>query len=257
MKKIALICATMAIAFALTSCETMDNIKNLFSDSKESGDSQTNGSASVKEPRYTKDKIDESVWDLSKLDTARNVDYMYEVEKNVVLEMNMARTNPKKYAELYIEPRIKKFNGKIYGGNLMTNEGAAVVKECVNFMNTQKALPAFQPSKGLTQAAKDHSSTQSLTNEIGHAGTDGSSPFERMERYGSYMTAGENIDYGCSSAREIVCSLLIDDGVSSRGHRKNIMNKAFTTVGVGYADKHKAFNYMCVIDFSGKFEDKE
>ena len=261
MKTKSIFAITIAAALVLTSCETMDSIAELFSGggsvSQQSNGSQADSPSSAKEPRYTKDKIDESVWDLSKLDTARNVDYMYEVEKNVILEMNMARSNPKKYAELYIEPRTKRFSGNIYNGKLMTQEGAAVVKECVSFMNAQRALPVLKPSKGLTQAAKDHSSTQSLTNEVGHGGTDGSDPFERMQRYGSFMTAGENIDYGCSSAREIVVSLLIDDGVKSRGHRKNIMNKNFTTAGVGYADKHKAFNYMCVIDYSGEYKEKE
>jgi len=131
------------------------------------------------------------------------------------------------------------------------------VTECVKVMNAQQPLAPFQPSKGLTRAAKDHSSTQSLTNQVGHAGTDGSSPFDRIKRYGSYMTAGENIDYGCSSAREIVVSLLVDDGVESRGHRKNIMNKNYTTVGVGYADAHKVYRCMCVIDFTGKFDEKK
>ena len=209
------------------------------------------------EPKYTKDQVDASVWDLSKLDTARNADYMFEVEKNVILEMNMARSNPKKYAELYIEPRLKKFNGTLYDRCLRTKEGAAAVTECVKVMNAQQPLAPFQPSKGLTRAAKDHSSTQSLTNQVGHAGTDGSSPFDRIKRYGSYMTAGENIDYGCSSAREIVVSLLVDDGVESRGHRKNIMNKNYTTVGVGYADAHKVYRCMCVIDFTGKFDEKK
>lgn len=264
MKRNSIIKKTTVLVFAallFASCETMDGLKNLFSGSnsntKNISQSQNEDSAKTKEPRYTKDKIDETVWNLEKLDTARNADYMFEVEKNVILEMNMARTNPKKYAELYIAPRAKKFSGKIYNGNLMTQEGVAAVNECVKVLNAQKALSVLKPSKGLTQAAKDHSSTQSLTNQVGHAGTDGSSPFERMERYGSFMTAGENIDYGCSSAREIVVSLLIDDGVSSRGHRKNIMNSKFTTAGIGYADKHKAFGYMCVIDFTGTFEEKE
>lgn len=221
--------------------------------SKEKADSST---AKIKQPRYTKDKIDTTVWDLSVLDTARNVDYMFEVEKNIILEMNMARSNPKKYAEMYIQPRTKRFSGNLYNDYIMTNEGVAVVNECVKFMNAQKPLAIFIPSKGLTQAAKDHSSTQCLTDKTGHEGTDGSNPFERIKRYGSYTTAGENVDYGATSAREIVISFLIDDGVKSRGHRKNIMSKSFTTVGVGYADKHKTYGAECVIDFAGGYEEK-
>lgn len=208
-------------------------------------------------PKYTREDIDTEIWDLSILDTARDVDYMDEIEKDIVLEMNMARTNPKKYSELYIEPRTKKFNGKIYGGSLQTFEGVAVVNECVKFMNSQKPLQTLAPSKGLTRAAKDHAETQSLTDEIGHNSTDGADPFTRMKRYGSYRTAGENISYGSKTAREIVVSLLIDDGVKSRGHRKNIMSKDFKTTGIGFAAQHKKYGCECVLDFADDFIEKE
>lgn len=208
-------------------------------------------------PKYTREDIDAEIWDLSILDTARDVDYMDEIEKDIVLEMNMARTNPKKYSELYIEPRTKKFNGTIYGGSLQTFEGVAVVNECVKFMNSRKPLQTLAPSKGLTRAAKDHAETQSLTDEIGHNSTDGADPFTRMKRYGSYRTAGENISYGSKTAREIVVSLLIDDGVKSRGHRKNIMSKDFKTTGIGFAAQHKKYGCECVLDFADDFIEKE
>lgn len=58
----------------------------------------------------------------------------------------------------------------------------------------------------------------------GHYGTDGSSPFDRMDRYGKFSgSAGENIAYGHSSCgAQIVAQLHIDDGVPNRGHRENI-----------------------------------
>ncbi|MBQ0050607.1 MAG: CAP domain-containing protein [Treponema sp.] len=239
----------------LASCESLDNLVSQIVPSNSSN--STSDSVKIKQPRYTKDKVDSTIWDLSVLDTARNVEYLFEVEKNVILEMNMARSNPKKYAEMYIQPRTKRFNGNLYNDYFMTNEGVAVVNECIKFMNNQKPLPILNPSKGLSQAAKDHASTQCLTDQTGHTGTDGSDPFVRMKRYGTYTTAGENIAYGTTSAREIVVQLLIDDGVKSRGHRKNIMNKSFTTSGVGYADKHKTYGSECVITYSGTFTEKE
>lgn len=254
MKKSVIILVGILMLFS--SCETLDNLTSQLFQTGDSEKISDSGEVKVKQPRYTKDKIDTTIWDLSILDTARDVDYMFEVEKNVVLEMNMVRSNPKKYAEMYIEPRTKRFSGNIYNGNLMTNEGVSVVNECIKFMSSQKSLPILKPSKGLTQAAKDHSTTQSLTDKTGHDGTDGSDPFERMKRYGTFSTAGENIDYGATSAREIVVSLLIDDGVKSRGHRKNIMNKSFLTVGVGYADKHKKYGAECVIDYAGTYQEK-
>ncbi len=219
------------------------------------------------QPKYAKDAVDKSVWDLSKLDTARNVSYMYEIEKDVILEMNMARTNPKKYAELYIAPRLNNFSGNDYidknNKKIATSEGKRVVNECIEYMNSRSALSVLQPSRGLTKASKDHSLDQAQTSQTGHTGGDGSSTDDRMKRYGSYSKeAGENIDYGSSyvyaaSARDIVVALLIDDGVSSRGHRKNIMNEKFATAGVGYADYHGKYNHVCVIDYAQIYEEKQ
>ena len=225
--------------------------KNSQKDDKSAKSSKTNS-------KYKREPVDEAVWDLSALDTARDAEYMDEIEKDIILEMNMARSNPKKYAEMYIEPRIKKFKGKLYGGILQTNEGADVVSECVKFMGSQKSLPVLVPSRGLTQAAKDHADTQSLAGQTGHTGTDGSDPFTRMKRYGSYTGAsGENISYGSKTAREIVVTLLIDDGVKSRGHRKNIMSKDYTAAGVGFAGQHKLYGCECVLDFAANYKEKE
>ncbi len=250
----------LSFLFLFTSCETLDNlgdsISNLFSGDKETEKKEELGTK-IAAPKTKRETVDISIWDLSVLDTARDADYMADIEKDVILEMNMARSNPAKYAELYIQPRTKKFNGKIYGGNLQTNEGVAVVNECIKFMNSQKSLSTLTPSKGLTRAAKDHANSQSLTDKTGHDGTDGSNPFTRMKRYGSYKTAGENISYGSKSAREIVVTLLIDDGVKSRGHRKNIMNKDFKTTGVGFANKHKLYGCECVLDYAGDYTEKE
>jgi hypothetical protein len=53
------------------------------------------------------------------------------------------------------------------------------------------------------------------TFSLGHTGADGSSINDRLCRYGKWLNAiGENIDFGNSSAIEIVISLIVDDGGS-------------------------------------------
>ena len=104
----------LPILILFSSCETLDNltesINELFSGDKKTEDSSYEQKGTkISTPKYKRENIDTTIWDLSVLDTARDVEYMDDIEKDVVLEMNMARTNPKKYAELYIEPRTKKF----------------------------------------------------------------------------------------------------------------------------------------------------
>lgn len=42
---------------------------------------------------------------------------------------------------------------------------------------------------------------------------------------------GENLSFGESDAVSVIASLIVDDGVPSRGHRTNIFKKEFTKMG--------------------------
>ena len=57
------------------------------------------------------------------------------------------------------------------------------------------------------------------------------SPFDMMRKFGvSYRAASENIAEGQIYPQEIM-----NDWMNSEGHRKNILNPNFTTLGVGVA----------------------
>lgn len=194
-----------------------------------------------------------------KLSSPSEVPYLTALEKGVVDEYNLARTNPKKYAALLAEYR-KFYNGPyidIPGEiRIMTNEGVSAVDEAIRFLESASPCPPLSPSPGMSKAAKDHVSDIGPKSMVGHSGSDGSSPFSRMNRYGRWQkTAGENISFGKRSAREIVIQLIVDDGVASRGHRKNIFNCSFTRIGVGFGP-HGRYGSMCVQTLAGDFQEK-
>ncbi len=184
------------------------------------------------------------------------------IVKDILAELNRVRSNPKKYAEEEIKPRLKYFDGKLYKvpGQIpiQTNEGASAVQECIDVLMKTKPMETLALESGLSLAAQWLADDQANTGTIGHYGSDGSSPFERMNRYGKWLiTAGENCAYGPKTGREIVAQLLIDDGVPGRGHRINILKPEFKKVGIGYNDEGKApYGAVSVMDFAGDYISK-
>jgi uncharacterized protein YkwD len=86
-----------------------------------------------------------------------------------------------------------------------------------------------------------------------HTGSDGTRVNNRIERYGQWRgICGENIMYGPSTARDIVVSLIIDDGVADRGHRRAIFTPDYTTVGTAFG-YHSEYGIMCVQNFAAVY----
>ncbi|ERF59387.1 cysteine-rich secretory family protein [Treponema socranskii subsp. socranskii VPI DR56BR1116 = ATCC 35536] len=163
-----------------------------------------------------------------------NAAYFAKLENDVLDEINKARTNPKEYAEKYLVPYVENGNA------------SEAMKECIIEMKNTKALKALQPSKKLTLAAKEWVNVQGPGGGVGHGNTG-----ERIHKQGLYPhTWSENISYGYNDARKIVIQLLEDDKVPGREHRKTILSRAYTHVGIG-CGPHKIYNFMCVQDFAG------
>ena len=116
-------------------------------------------------------------------------------------------------------------------------------------------MPALKLSAGMSRAARDHVLDMGPEGEIGHFGSDGSSPGERLQRYGKPVGyVAENIGFGDADAGNMVMILLVDDGVPDRGHRKKMLSGRYNQVGIA-CGPHKVYRHMCVIVFAQRFEE--
>lgn len=183
-----------------------------------------------------------------------------EFEKSFLDEVNLARTNPRQYADLLREHLASFESEKNFkeGGILYaTNEGKKAVEEAIAFLEIQKPLLPLKLSEGMTLAGRDHVKELGPISKTGHYGVDGKDPMARIKKYGVFSGAfAENISYSSQSPRGHVIALIVDDGVASRGHRKNIYNPELKTAGIG-CGSHAKYTTMCVMDFAGKYTDKK
>lgn len=116
------------------------------------------------------------------------------------------------------------------------------VQEVVSLVNAERAKEGLSP---LTIDTKVQAAAQVRAREceqlFSHTRPNGSSFATALrEQNVSYRSAGENIAWGQKTPREVVNAWM-----NSPGHRANIMNAAFTTIGVGYYENAQGIRYWC------------
>jgi uncharacterized protein YkwD len=174
-------------------------------------------------------------------------------------EINQLRTDPQGFSKRMQE--IKQFfraNNAIHRPKavpVITHEGIKVLNEAIEELENLQPLDPLHWSEGLARAAQLHANDTGTKGIIGHVGSDDSNVIERGSKFGKYTeTIAEAVEYGSVSAFEVVSSLLMDDGLYHRPHRKALINPNFKKVGVG-AGLHSIYKTMAVVVFAEGFED--
>lgn len=191
--------------------------------------------------------------------TSSSAAYLSPIEAEVIKEINLARTEPQKYAA-YLEEMRARYSGKEYrvanAPARVTVEGLAALDDAIAYLRKVKPLPPINSSHGMTRGARDHCTDLSKTNSTGHKGSDGNFVDARVARYGEWAKAiGENIAYGEENARDVVLGMIIDDGNPKRGHRENLFNANYQFAGVSLSGR-TTHGALCVINFAGAFVER-
>lgn len=258
LKIIRLVIISISCPILLMSCETFDAIGDVITTFLNDIEITIENQAVSSGPLIK--RLEHEGWPVHELDTARTVEYLTENEKDVILATNAVRTNPSMFAELYVKEALSYYHGNYvkHPGDptrYITHEGASAVQELYDELVKTKPIGVLHPSRGMSLGASDHSQDQSVTGATGHTGSDGSSPWNRIDRYGKSTYSGENISYAYFEGLRIILALLIDDNVPSRGHRKNILNAKFATSGISI-NTHPVYGHMCVIVYAGNYTEQ-
>lgn len=108
---------------------------------------------------------------------------------------------------------------------------AAAIRRVVELVNARRAeagCPPLTLDPRLTRAAQRHSEDMSARGYFAHTTPEGVTFAERIRRAGYPAPAAENIARGPHSAERVMRLWM-----NSPGHRANILNCAFTAIGVG------------------------
>jgi uncharacterized protein YkwD len=185
--------------------------------------------------------------------------YLSDLEQKIIEETNKLRSNPAAYAEqlaalkAYYDGNTIQLPGWV--NPVMMTEGKSALEEAIADLQAAPSLPILTPAEGMAIAARDHALDLGLNDLVGHGGTDGSQPLDRMNLYGTCTgLCGENVSFShLSEARWHVMQLVIDDGVPDRGHRKALLNPEYQITGVA-CTPHVSYGETCVMTYATRYE---
>lgn len=185
---------------------------------------------------------DLSLWSKDTLDmanTAIHVAIMTPEEKKTVQLINLARLNGKAFLSRIAMPYVKA-NDK---------DDDEFVEGLYNDLRKTQSMHLLKPIDALQKSTAHHAHDMGTKGGLGHDSSDGTTFIMRIHKFHKPVTVSENIAYGYNDALSNVMEMLIDEGVTERTHRHNILGKTFHHIGVSIK-AHKMMEFNCVMDFS-------
>lgn len=175
--------------------------------------------------------------------------------------INILRSNPREFAGLLekVLHEYKANNARHRRGDVpvMTREGQIAVLEAIEVLKDTSPLEPLELSKGLCSAAQSHVNDTGNSGIVGHIGSKENTLQDRLEEFGRWSDCiAEALDYGSIEGFEIVSSLFVDDGLTTRPHRNALINPRFKKLGIGIGP-HSEYKTVTCLVFAGEFTDKE
>jgi hypothetical protein len=188
----------------------------------------------------------------------KDVSFLTDMEREIIVYLNDVRTSPEKYADHLKDlkerpgwPARPESETPSAGSKVPTGMDETVL----SLQDREPPLP-FKVSKGLSLAARNLVQDLGPKGLRGHEGSDRSSPFERMNKYGQWEgKTVEILTYGYKDADALVTGMLADRSPTGREDRNSLFDKDYLIAGVSCAT-HKTYRTMCAIVFAQRYSEK-
>jgi len=165
----------------------------------------------------------------NRANTATDISCLTANEKDIFFYLNLARINPKLFAETFL---------------IENKDRIDCISNYKSLYNTLIKMDPIQPiyfDKKFYDYARCHASKSGIIGYVGHKRKNGSGCDPISDSW------AECCYYGSNDPLVIVLDLLIDCGVSDLGHRKILLSENFRFMGVFIAT-HKTYGFNTVMD---------
>ncbi len=187
----------------------------------------------------------------------KDLSFLTDMEKEVLLYMNDVRTSPERHAA-HLKDVEEKPGWPVRPENRLpkaTGEGRQGMDETILSLQNREPPPPLKASKGLTLAARDLVQDIGSKGLTGHKGSNGSTPFDRMNRYGRWEgRTYEILTYGYRDAGALIDALLTDMSPTGRENRESLFDRTFLVAGVA-CGPHRTYRTMCAIIFAQGYKE--
>ena len=180
---------------------------------------------------------------------------MSDFNEDLIMEINLLRTNPKKYAKT-ISKYMNYFKGNLLclpdtNAGIQTEEGVEAFKEAVDFLNKQEKIEPLKPSKGLCRIAEEFIAIYQKPDSGELANKDME---DIINKYGAFSGSfSRAMDFGGETAEMAIINLVVSDGDPSRGQRESLLSTEIKKVGVANGE-HEVYRHCSAIITATEFD---
>ena len=132
-------------------------------------------------------------------------------------------------------------------GQPQTPDAGNYAEEILSLVNEERSragVSALTLDASAERAAEIRA--EEIEQNFSHTRPDGGDFSTALSQQGvNFRTSGENIAYGQNSAEEVM-----QGWMNSSGHRANILNQSFTSIGVGHAEDESGTDYWTQLFFN-------